>query len=30
MTMSGLKADSQRGLSHYLQSKGLAEDYIRE
>jgi len=28
--MSGLKADSQRGPSHYLQSKGLAEDYIRE
>ncbi len=28
--MSGLKADSQRGPSHYLKSKGLAEDYIRE
>jgi uncharacterized protein YbjT (DUF2867 family) len=28
--MSGLKADSQRGPSHYLRSKGLAEDYIRE
>lgn len=27
--MSGLKADSQRGPSHYLKSKGLAEDYIR-
>jgi NADH dehydrogenase len=28
--MSGLKADSQRGPSHYLKSKGLAEDYLRE
>lgn len=28
--MSGLKADSQRGPSHYLRSKGLAEDFIRE
>lgn len=28
--MSGLKADAQRGPSHYLKSKGLAEDYIRE
>jgi NADH dehydrogenase len=28
--MSGLKADSQRGPSHYLKSKGLAEDYIRQ
>ena len=28
--MSGLKADSQRGPSHYLRSKGLAEDYIGE
>ena len=28
--MSGLKADSQRGPSHYLRSKGLAEDHIRE
>ncbi|HEX6573318.1 MAG TPA: complex I NDUFA9 subunit family protein [Steroidobacteraceae bacterium] len=28
--MSGLKADSQRGPSHYLRSKGLAEDYLRE
>jgi uncharacterized protein YbjT (DUF2867 family) len=28
--MSGLKADSRRGPSHYLRSKGLAEDYIRE
>ena len=28
--MSGLKADSQQGPSHYLKSKGLAEDYIRE
>jgi len=28
--MSGLKADSQRGPSHYLKTKGLAEDYIRE
>jgi uncharacterized protein YbjT (DUF2867 family) len=28
--MSGLKADSQKGPSHYLRSKGLAEDYIRE
>jgi NADH dehydrogenase len=27
--MSGLKADSQRGPSHYLQTKGAAEDYIR-
>jgi NADH dehydrogenase len=27
--MSGLKADSQRGPSHYLRSKGEAEDYIR-
>jgi NADH dehydrogenase len=28
--MSGLRADSQKGPSHYLKSKGLAEDYIRE
>ena len=28
--MSGLKADSKRGPSHYLFSKGAAEDYIRE
>ncbi len=28
--MSGLKADSKRGPSHYLRSKGAAEDYIRE
>jgi NADH dehydrogenase len=28
--MSGLKADSQRGPSLYLQTKGAAEDYIRE
>ncbi|HEX9208520.1 MAG TPA: complex I NDUFA9 subunit family protein [Steroidobacteraceae bacterium] len=28
--MSGLKADAQRGPSHYLKSKGRAEDYIRE
>jgi NADH dehydrogenase len=28
--MSGLKADSARGPSHYLKSKGLAEDYLRE
>jgi NADH dehydrogenase len=28
--MSGLQADSQRGPSHYLKSKGLAEDYVRE
>jgi NADH dehydrogenase len=28
--MSGLKADSKRGPSHYLLSKGAAEDYIRE
>jgi uncharacterized protein YbjT (DUF2867 family) len=27
--MSGLKADAQRGPSHYLRSKGEAEDYIR-
>jgi uncharacterized protein YbjT (DUF2867 family) len=27
--MSGLKADSQRGPSHYLKTKGAAEDYIR-
>lgn len=27
--MSGLKADSQRGPSHYLRSKGQAEDFIR-
>lgn len=27
--MSGLKADSQRGPSHYLKSKGEAEDFIR-
>jgi len=27
--MSGLKADSRRGPSHYLQTKGAAEDYIR-
>ena len=28
--MSGLQADSQRGPSHYLLSKGRAEDYVRE
>ncbi len=28
--MSGLKADSTRGPSHYLKTKGLAEDYVRE
>ncbi|HET7202472.1 MAG TPA: complex I NDUFA9 subunit family protein, partial [Steroidobacteraceae bacterium] len=28
--MSGLKADSKRGPSHYLRTKGAAEDYIRE
>ena len=28
--MSGLKADSQRGPSHYLRTKGAAEDYIKE
>ncbi|HET9693216.1 MAG TPA: complex I NDUFA9 subunit family protein, partial [Steroidobacteraceae bacterium] len=28
--MSGLKADSKRGPSHYLKSKGAAEDYIHE
>jgi NADH dehydrogenase len=28
--MSGLKADSQRGPSHYLKSKGQAENYVRE
>lgn len=28
--MSGLKVDSRRGPSHYLKSKGLAEDCIRE
>ena len=27
--MSGLRADSQRGPSHYLRSKGAAEDYLR-
>jgi len=27
--MSGLKADAQNGPSHYLRSKGEAEDYIR-
>lgn len=27
--MSGLKADSQRGPSHYLRTKGEAEDFIR-
>jgi NADH dehydrogenase len=27
--MSGLKADAGRGPSHYLRSKGEAEDYIR-
>ena len=27
--MSGLKADSRQGPSHYLRSKGAAEDYIR-
>jgi len=27
--MSGLQADSRRGPSHYLQTKGAAEDYIR-
>jgi NADH dehydrogenase len=27
--MSGLKADSRRGPSHYLLTKGAAEDYIR-
>lgn len=30
LQMSGLNADSARGPSHYLRSKGLAEDYIRE
>ena len=30
LQMSGLNADSKRGPSHYLRSKGLAEDYIRE
>jgi NADH dehydrogenase len=28
--MSGLRADSRRGPSQYLYSKGAAEDYIRE
>lgn len=28
--MSGLRADAQRGPSHYLKSKGLAEDFVRE
>jgi NADH dehydrogenase len=28
--MSGLKADSRRGPSLYLQTKGAAEDFIRE
>jgi uncharacterized protein YbjT (DUF2867 family) len=28
--MSGLKADSQRGPSHYLRTKGAAEDYLHE
>lgn len=28
--MSGLKADAQRGPSHYLRTKGAAEDFIRE
>jgi NADH dehydrogenase len=28
--MSGLKADSQRGPSHYLRTKGAAEDFIKE
>ena len=27
--MSGLKADSQQGPSHYLRTKGAAEDYLR-
>jgi NADH dehydrogenase len=27
--MSGLKADAARGPSHYLRTKGAAEDYIR-
>ena len=27
--MSGLKADAERGPSHYLKTKGAAEDYIR-
>jgi len=27
--MSGLKADSRHGPSHYLRTKGAAEDYIR-
>ena len=27
--MSGLKADAERGPSHYLRTKGAAEDYIR-
>ncbi len=27
--MSGLKADSQHGPSHYLRTKGAAEDYLR-
>lgn len=28
--MSGLRADSQHGPSHYLRTKGAAEDYLRE
>jgi uncharacterized protein YbjT (DUF2867 family) len=28
--MSGLKADSKHGPSHYLRTKGAAEDYIHE
>jgi NADH dehydrogenase len=28
--MSGLRADSQRGPSQYLKTKGAAEDYVRE
>jgi NADH dehydrogenase len=28
--MSGLRADSQRGPSQYLYTKGAAEDYVRE
>ncbi|HWJ06338.1 MAG TPA: complex I NDUFA9 subunit family protein [Steroidobacteraceae bacterium] len=28
--MSGLRADAQRGPSHYLKTKGAAEDYVRE
>ena len=28
--MSGLKADAKRGPSHYLKTKGAAEDFIKE